>query len=133
MKFPSSRKAGSIPALTTTRNAVIAPTETTSSQPASQKSLCSGSVVIYANMIEARPLFSCAKRRDSGHTLELRTSSDDDLLLGKPPTMLGLRILKSEHTPRGVLPKTPVVLGKALKYRLVLIFWLRPNFTWYTI
>ena len=30
----------------------------------------------------------------------------------------------NEHTPRGVLPKTLVVLGKALKSRLVLIFWL---------
>ena len=43
------------------------------------------------------------------------------------------RPLRFEHIPQGVLPKAPVVLGKALKSRLVLIFWLRPNFTWYMI
>ena len=36
----------------------------------------------------------------------------------------GIQAVHLEHTPRGVLPKTPVVLGKALKSRLVLIFWL---------
>ena len=66
--------------------------------------------------------------------VKLRTELRAELLQGFVRALVELCVLKFvtcilEHTPRGVLPKTPVVLGKALKSQLVLIFWLRPNFT----
>ena len=41
--------------------------------------------------------------------------------------------LNTESEARPVLPKAPLVPAKALKPRLVLIFWLRHSFTWHTI